>query len=99
MTCDMISKIATGVNWRHISKNYNIPRHRRCCMNSYSDNKIPIAIMMNRGYTINMIANKLNIDVKNPTDRNRLYKAAIRYKNYIEMASLGYTQNNQQMPY
>lgn len=45
ITVDSIDKIANGSNWTHVSKKYNIKKHKRETMNEFSDKAVEIARM------------------------------------------------------
>ena len=95
LTDDMLSKITTGKNWTRISSQYNIPRKRRSCMNSYTKNSVVIGILMYNGYKVGDIAQMLGYELPTEKDKNRLYKAARRYAENYKNGIYGLFTNNE----
>lgn len=63
ITVDIIDKIASGVNWTHITKKYNLKKEKREVMNEFSDKAIEIARMkVVEGLSNKDIANRLGVD-------------------------------------
>ena len=89
ITDDCINKIAVGKNWTNISSQYNITKANRACMNSYSDNALIIGILMNRGYTAKEIGRMMGYDTSTNTSYQRLFKAATRYKQWLNEGKWG----------
>lgn len=78
----IVTKIRSGKLWKHISSNYNIPQRKRKSMNSFSDKKeYMIKLIVNdNNITYKEIANKLNINIEDKNEREKLYKIVQRLK-------------------
>lgn len=65
ITVDSIDKIASGKNWAHVSKKYNIHKQKRETMNEFSDRAVEIARMkVVKGMTNKQVASALGVDTK-----------------------------------
>lgn len=74
----LISSIATGKRWKHISKNYNIPKPRS--ITNFSDYIIPVCELIEKGHSTTDIISILNMDDTNSKSRsfiNRLKRKEI----------------------
>lgn len=79
---DILTKIRSGKLWKHISSNYNLVQRKRKSMNSFSDKKEDMMklILDDNNITYREIADKLNIDITERNEKDKLYKIVQRLK-------------------